>query len=121
MARPALAADPACAAIAWPDAVADQPRRATDPDDPALSAWGDPAIIARCGLEAPPPTTTDCLRVDDVDWLVQELSDGAAFTTYGRQPAIEVLIPDAYAPEPRWLPDLAAAAATLPHTGHSCE
>lgn len=120
MAAPPRADDPACTGIAWPDTVADQAARPTEPADPAVAAWGDPAIIARCGLEPPPPTTTDCLTVDGVDWLVRELSDGAAFTTYGREPALGVLIPDTYAPEPRWLPDLADAARALPGTGHRC-
>ena len=35
---------------------------------------------------------------------LRTLSDGASATTYGRDPAIEVLIPKAYAPEPLLLP-----------------
>lgn len=120
VAAPALAGDPACTAITWPPTVAGQPSRTTEPPGPALAAWGDPPIIARCGLEPPPPTSLDCLNVDGVDWLVRQLSDGVAFTTYGRRPALEVLIPDAYAPEPRWLPDLTTTAAALPETGRHC-
>ena len=51
------------------------------------------AIIARCGLDPLSPTTEDCVTVDGVDWVVRPLSDGSAATTYGRDPAIEVLAP----------------------------
>lgn len=51
---------------------------------------------------------------------MRTLSDGASATTYGREPAIEVLIPKAYAPEPLLLPAFGAAATALPRTGHHC-
>ncbi len=85
-----------------------------------MAAWGSPAIIARCGLPTLPPTTDECIRVDSVDWVIRRLSDGAAFTTYGTDPAIEVLVPNAYAPEPMVLPDFSAVAGALPATGRHC-
>ena len=119
---PPRAADAACvaAAKAWPAAVAGQGVIATSTDSPAVRAWGSPAVIARCGLEPLAPTTDPCVVVDGVDWVVRTLSDGASATTYGRDPAIEVLIPKAYAPEPLLLPAFGAAAAALPSTGHHC-
>jgi hypothetical protein len=83
-------------------------------------AWGDPAIIATCGWPALGPTTDECLEVDGVHWVVEQLSDGAKFTTYGRDPAIEVLVPAAYAPEPLLLPAFRAAARALPDNGRRC-
>lgn len=104
----------------WPTTLGDLTARATDPSDPAVAAWGDPAVIARCGLTPPGPTTDPCLTVDGVDWIIRRLSDGAAFTTFGTDPALEVLVPKDYAPEPMLLTDFAEVAATLPATGRKC-
>ena len=92
----------------------------TDPTDPAVRAWGDPAVIARCGLPEPGPTTDECLGVSGVDWVAHRLSDGVRFTTFGRSPAIEVLVPSAYAPEPLLLPAFAKAAAAIPQGSRHC-
>lgn len=120
VAPPAGATLVPCSAPAWPAVVAGHERGATTPDSPATAAWGDPAIIARCGVPAPPPTTLECLAVDDVDWVVEPLSDGSRFTTYGRSPALQVLVPDAYAPEPLVLGAFTAVARTLPATRRHC-
>ena len=93
----------------------------TTADTEAVVAWGDPPVIARCGLGALGPTTEQCLDVDGVDWVVREASDGAVFTTFGRDPAIEVLVPDAYAPEPLLLPAFGDAARALPGNGRTCD
>ena len=79
-------------------------RRDTDPDSPGVAAWGDPAVIARCGVAALGPTDTECLEVDGVGWIPDPLSDGTRFTSFGTDPALEVLVPKAYAPEPLLLP-----------------
>lgn len=107
------------AAAAWPSRVADQPSRDLDASADA-AAWGDPAIIATCGWPALGPTPEDCLDVDGVFWVAERLSDGARFTTFGRDPAIEVLVPQRYAPEPLVLPAFAAAAKALPTNGRTC-
>jgi len=88
--------------------------------DPAVHAWGDPAIVARCGVAPPGPTTEDCLSVNGVDWVATPLSDGTRFVTYGRNPAIEVLIPKSDVPGGSLLPVFAAAAQALPETGRHC-
>jgi hypothetical protein len=93
---------------------------ATEPAVPAVRAWGDPAIIARCGVATPAPTTEDCLTVNEVDWVATPLSDGTKFVTYGRDPALEVLIPRSDVPEGSLLPAFTAAARTLPATGRHC-
>lgn len=121
MAPPDSVEDPACADVPWPDTLADRSRTPTDPEGPWVAAWGDPAIIARCGLPALEPTTLDCVAVDDVDWIVRELEDGTAMSTYGTDPAIEVLVPSVYGPGPLLLPAFGAAARALPTTDRSCE
>lgn len=95
-------------------------RRETSPSSPALAAYGDPAVIARCGVAAPGPTETECLEVDGVGWIPTPLSDGTRFTTFGTEPAIEVLVPRDYAPEGLLLPAFSDAARTLPGNGLEC-
>ena len=104
----------------WPAKVHDQGVVDTSPTSPAVQAWGDPAIIARCGVAALGPTTDQCIDVSGVSWVARELSDGVAFTTFGTDPAIEVLVPKDYAPEPLVLPAFAAAAKALPRNALTC-
>ena len=105
---------------AWPKRVAGRDRVDTSPASARTRAWGDPAVVARCGLPALGPTTDECLDVDGVGWVVERLSDGARFTTFGTDPAIEVLVPSAYAPEPLLLPAFGPAAKALPQNGRHC-
>lgn len=101
------ATDPDCASLilATPDSLGDGlDRRRTTAQ--ATTAWGDPAIVLRCGIEPPGPTTTSCQTVTapdgtSVDWLVvqDDATDDWTFTTYGRVPAVEVHVPAAVASE----------------------
>jgi len=120
---PPQARSAACAAAAdrWPATVSGKGRVDTTADTDAVAAWGDPPVIARCGLSALGPTTEQCLDVDGVDWVVRQASDGAVFTTFGRDPAIEVLVPRAYAPEPLLLPAFGPAVTALPSNGRTCD
>jgi hypothetical protein len=119
---PSRGSDPVCrkAAAAWPATVSGRETVTTDPVDPAVHAWGDPAIVARCGVVAPGPTTDECLTVNGVDWVATPLSDGTRFVTYGRDPAIEVLIPKSDVPEGSLLPAFTTSAQALPETGRHC-
>jgi len=87
----------------------------------SVRAWGEPAIIARCGLPPIGPTTDQCLDVSGVDWVAHRLTDGVRFTTYGRTPAIEVLVPGAYQPEPLLLPAFGKAASAIPASTRRCQ
>ena len=111
---------PVCADAVWPQHVADAPRVTTRPQSPAIAAWGSPAIIARCGLPALAPTTDECVTVNGIDWVVRSLTDGSAATTFGRDPAIEVLAPARYGPVPLLLPVFADVAKSLPTNGRHC-
>jgi hypothetical protein len=115
-------ADPACAGMAdrLPSLLLHQRRTATSASSPAVAAWGDPAIIWRCGVTPPGPTTKDCITVDGIDWVVDPLDDGTGFVTYGRDPAVQVLVPDAYAPETFALTGLSTAVGTVPQNEHRC-
>ena len=119
---PARADSPACERVAkrWPAQVSHQESVSTSSDSPAVHAWGDPAVIARCGVTSPGPTTEQCLDVSGVDWVAIPLSDGYKFVTFGRAPAIEVLVPSDYAPEPLVLGAFAKAAKAIPPGPHHC-
>ncbi|KGN42673.1 hypothetical protein N801_14150 [Knoellia aerolata DSM 18566] len=116
-----LATGEVCRAVsaAWPAEAGGQARREVR-DPSAGAAYGDPAIIARCGVPALGPTTDDCIEVDGMGWVAQPLSDGTRFTTFGRDPAVEVLVPRAYAPEPLLLPAFTEAAERLPRNSLAC-
>jgi hypothetical protein len=122
VAVPSAADQPACtsAALLFPATVSGMKRVDTDPGSPGVAAWGDPAVIARCGVAAVAPTTTECLEVDGVGWIPATLSDGTKFTSFGTDPAVEVLVPKTYAPEPLLLPVFAPVAKALPTNGLQC-
>ncbi len=114
--QPAEAAnDPACAEIMVrvPDVVAGLDRRSTNAQSTA--AWGDPAaVILRCGLPDGGPSVLPCFTVDNVDWLRDDANDpNFTFVTYGRNPAVEVLIDSAAVSGTAVLSDLSIAVGTL--------
>lgn len=116
------AQDPLCAqvAAAWPQTVGNRQRVETTADDQGVAAWGDPAIIARCGVTSPGPTTHECIDADGIDWVALPLDDGTRFVSYGRSPAVEVLVPSDYAPEGLVLPAFAEATAHIPPGERRC-
>lgn len=103
----------ACAEISVrvPDEIAGLERRATNAQ--ATAAWGDPAaVIYRCGLPSVAPSELPCFTVDGVDWLLDE-SDAPryVFTTYGREPATEVIVDNDVVRGPDALKSISAAVA----------
>ncbi len=102
------ATEPVCASVvlAVPDSLGDGlPQRDTTAQ--AAAAWGDAAapVVLRCGVEPLGPTTEGCQTVEtpggaSVDWVVVPDEDGGwTFTTYGREPAVELRVPSAVAAE----------------------
>ena len=88
------AVNPGCASIIvhLPSAINSLPIRQTDAQ--ATSAWGNPtAVILRCGVTPPGPTTDTCYTVSGIDWL-RDSSKAPTyiFTTYGRTPATQVVV-----------------------------
>jgi Protein of unknown function (DUF3515) len=120
---PADAGSAVCrsAATHWPKTVGGRTLRATSSSSAAVRAWGDPPIIARCGMPPIGPTTDTCLDVSGIDWVAHQLTDGVRFTTYGRTPAIEILVPGVYQPEPLLLPAFTEAASAIPQGERRCE
>jgi hypothetical protein len=78
-------------------------------EDENAAAWGDPAIILRCGVEKPEHLgpATRCDMVDGVGWFTESTSDGYLFTTIGRRYYVSVEVPHDYDPEADALVDLA--------------
>lgn len=60
----------------------------------STAAWGDPAVVLRCGVEPPGPTTETCRDIDGTDWVARESAGGTVYTTYGREPAVAVTLPE---------------------------
>ena len=96
----------ACTSLvaALPDQVADQSGRETS-GNPLGAAWGDPAIVLRCGVGTPVDYDkfAACEIVNGLDWFVPEstIEDQDAdvvMTTVGRTPAVEVTVPASYRP-----------------------
>jgi len=115
------ASDPACLGVlkAAPATVLDQHRIAAGtPAVLGVAQWGSRAIVLRCGVTPTGPTTLDCITVDGVDWVVDDHGDPIRFLTYGRRPAVEVLVPLQYGRENAAgaLVDVDPAVAGLPQT-----
>ena len=113
------ATDADCAAVIvrLPDVVAGQAERETNAQ--GTGAWGTPAsVLLRCGVEPLGPTTDRCVSVDGVDWVIDE-SDAPRylFTTFGRTPAVEVLIDNDVVSGTTAIADLSSAVSAIPAEG----
>ncbi|GAA2025711.1 hypothetical protein GCM10009819_05950 [Agromyces tropicus] len=113
------ATDPDCASVVvrLPDQVAGLDARETSAQ--GTGAWGSPAaVLLRCGVEPPGPTTLRCVSVDDVDWIIDE-SDAPRyrFLTYGRTPAVEVVVDNDAVSGTTAISDLSGAVGAIPADG----
>jgi len=89
------AQNPGCAEVMvrLPDAVGDLPLRETNAQ--GTGAWGSPAsVLLRCGVAIPDRASLlPCVLVEDVYWLRDDAdAPNYVFTTYGRDPATEVIV-----------------------------
>ncbi len=111
--------NPECAVVTvrLPDKVADKPKRETDAQ--ATGAWGDPsAVLLTCGFPKPGPTTMPCVTINDVDWIEDDSRKPLyTYTTFGREPAVQVAIDSDAVSGSTALVDLSAAVSVLPVTG----
>ncbi len=107
-----FADDPVCAEVilALPQVIAEAER--SDTTSQGTAAWvhdrPEDAIVLRCGVEPLPPTTDQCVDATDdagrsVDWVTVPGDEATGtpwtFTTYGREPAVEVVVPTAVTTE----------------------
>ena len=73
--------------------------------NPLGAAWGDPAIVLRCGVGTPEDYDkfAACQIVNGLDWFVpdatiEDQDADVVMTTIGRTPAVEVTVPASYRP-----------------------
>lgn len=118
------AASPDCAAVSvrLPQSIDDLAKRETNAQ--ATAAWGQPsAVLLRCGLEPAVLSNDVCLETEDLDvsWLVDDSQAPTyRFTSYGRTPAVEVIIDNTVVSGSTALGAVDRAVAQLPLDGHRC-
>jgi Protein of unknown function (DUF3515) len=100
---------------ALPGSVAGQGRRKTQPAEALGGAWGDPAIVAQCGVGVPADfsKSSGCQEADGVGWFipdsqVEDQSSEVVMATAGYRPVLQVTVPATYRPN-----GLAAAMVEL--------
>jgi hypothetical protein len=83
-------------------------RDGTRPPSTRTAAWGDPAVVLRCGVGRPAALTptSQVVEVDGVEWFLTEPSPPYVFTTVGRGTYLQVRVP-------RSVPRAAATAALV--------
>ena len=92
------ASDPACASVVLnlPDSINEGglPLDKRTTSSQATGAWGSPtAVVMRCGVPEPAPSTDACTTISDVDWVNVSAEDSTyVWVTYGRSPAVEVTL-----------------------------
>ncbi len=105
-----------------PFAVDGARRRLASPVRSPVAAWGDPAIVVRCGVARPAGlrATDQAVEVNDVAWFLEATATGYRFTTTGRVAYVEVAVPRAHSPEVNALVDLAGPVRrSVPEAGPS--
>lgn len=97
-------------------AIDNHDRRTTDAQ--ATGAWGNPAaVLLRCGIPVPGPSTLQCATVKGIDWLRDDSgAPNYVFTTYGRDPAVEVIVNGNEASGTEALIALSNAVGSIPAT-----
>ena len=114
--------DTACAdvIVRLPQTVQNLPRRETNAQ--ATGAWGDPAqVLLRCGVTVPTVSDLPCVSVDDQDWLRDDSNKpNYVFTSYGRTPAIAVVVDQRKLTPGLVLSDLSSVVAFTKPNGHKC-
>ena len=105
-------------ADALPEALAEQTRDEIDPSDAPAAAYGDPAIVVRCGVPEPKgfDLTASCERANGVGYYIpdEQYVDQEAdvtITTAGYEPRVEIVVPADY--RPGGVADAMAALAPL--------
>lgn len=114
--------NPACAdaIVRMPDAIESYAKRQTDAQ--ATVAWGTPtAVLLYCGVPVPEVSDLDCIEYQGIYWLREVVDAGYAFTTYGRDPAIRVIVDDEIVGGPGVALDrITTATSFLPENGKVC-
>ena len=93
---------------ALPDEVDGQERREVAGADGLAAAWGDPAIVLRCGVPQPSDftATATCIEANGTGWYVpddvlaaDDQTLDVTMTAVGVRPRVEVFLPGDYRPD----------------------
>lgn len=110
--------NPACAdvVVRLPDTIDTMQKRLTNSQSTA--AWGEPTgVIFRCGLEPVTVSKFTCVTTSDIDWLVDDSNKPSyRFVTFGRKPAVEVIVDSKKVSGVTALDELASAVGQIPET-----
>ncbi|PYY35320.1 DUF3515 domain-containing protein [Curtobacterium sp. MCJR17_055] len=86
----------------------------------ATAAWGSPsAVLYHCGVAVPTVSDLPCFSQGSVDWIRDDRGKEVVYTTFGRSPAVQVVIDTSRATGDA-LQDLGDAVSRLPEDGHRC-
>jgi uncharacterized protein DUF3515 len=116
---PNPAADAPCTKLlsALPITLGDLPSRPAPSTWTYVVAWGDPAVVLRCGVPRPTalrPASADLdIAINGVLWLAAQHNDKTVWTSVDRAAYIEVTVPKSYA-QPPLGPISNAITKTLP-------
>jgi hypothetical protein len=111
----------ACAAVQvrLPDVV-DQKLDIRATNAQSTAAWGTPtAVLYHCGVAVPTVSDLPCFTQSGVDWIRDARKSTTVYTTFGRSPAVQVVIDDSRATA-NVLQELGDALDQLPKDGHRC-
>lgn len=103
---PALseAAQRACQELiaALPTTLGDRPARPVRSSSPYVAAWGEPAVVLRCGVAEPAGFLPDSqvFEIGGVRWFPVERGAGTVWTATDRAVYVEVTAPTAEASDP---------------------
>ena len=86
----------------------------------ATAAWGDPEVaIYHCGVAVPTVSDLPCFSQGGVDWIRDDRGDQVVYTTFGRSPAVQVVV-DSTKTTSSVVQELSDAVSSLPKDGHQC-
>jgi hypothetical protein len=89
---------------ALPDKLAGHGARKTQPAAALGGAWGDPALVVQCGVDAPTSSRDSCTEHDGVAWYAdadatRDDSVDLVVSTAGHSPIVQLTVPAAYRPD----------------------
>lgn len=116
------ATTPACTALtaALPNELGGLPRRTIEhADDPSLAgvaAWGEPAVVLRCGTPTPAELTCTAAvqEVDGVAWLPLSTGGDTTYFVVDRSVRVALTVPGEVTSTGPWQDASTLIAATLP-------
>ncbi len=73
-------------------------------DSTFVAAWGDPAVVLKCGTPRPAELVGQSaalvIRINDVDWLPHQSGDATEFTAIDRSVYLQVTVPKRQSSDP---------------------